>query len=120
MAKCTLFFTLIILFVFNVSCASQQQLMTLKPEPDTANPLVYDHVPSYINVPVSIKLKDIENKINSILKGLIYEDKTIEADDIEIKIWKQAPIAIQHDAKSANKIKILLFTIGNNILRIYS
>nr|WP_245243714.1 DUF4403 family protein [Mariniflexile gromovii] len=83
--------------------------MTLKPEPEEAvSPLVYDNVPSFINVPVSVKLKDIENQINSILKGLIYEDKTIEDDDIEIKVWKQAPITIQHDASSGNKIKTTL------------
>ncbi|MBP0902764.1 DUF4403 family protein [Mariniflexile gromovii] len=109
MAKCALFFTLFILIVFNISCASKQQLMTLKPEPEEAvSPLVYDNVPSFINVPVSVKLKDIENQINSILKGLIYEDKTIEDDDIEIKVWKQAPITIQHDASSGNKIKTTL------------
>ena len=82
--------------------------MTIKPEPEAAAPLVYDQVPSFINLPVNIKLKDIENQINGILKGLIYEDKTIEDDNIEIKIWKQAPIAIQHDANTGNKIKTTL------------
>ncbi|MFG6685448.1 DUF4403 family protein [Mariniflexile sp. HNIBRBA6329] len=109
MIKCVLFFLGLLCLVFNTSCASKQQLMTLKPEPEEAvSPLVYDNVPSFINVPVSVKLKDIENQINSILKGLIYEDKTIEDDDIEIKVWKQAPITIQHDASSGNKIKTIL------------
>jgi hypothetical protein len=43
--------------------------------------LVYDIIPSFINFPVSIKLKDIENQRNAILKGLIYEDKIIEYDN---------------------------------------
>jgi hypothetical protein len=44
-----------------------------------------------------------------LLKGLIYEDNTIEDDDIEIKIWKLAPITIKNDENSkGNKIKITL------------
>src|SRR5690606_21281823 len=64
---------------------------------------------SFINVPVSIKLKDVENQINIVLKGLIYEDKIIEDDDIEIKIWKQGSITIQSDnASKGEKIKTML------------
>ena len=51
--------------------------MTLKPEPSEASPLVYEHSPSFINIPISVKLKDIENQTNTLLKGLIYEDNTI-------------------------------------------
>lgn len=110
MIKCVLFLLVLLCFIFSTSCASKQQLLTLKPEPEEAvSPLVYDHVPSYINVPVNIKLNDIENQINNILKGLIYEDKTIEDDDIEIKIWKEAPIRIQNEKVSSNnKIKTVL------------
>ncbi len=109
MLKYTVFFSVLITVLVNTACASKQQLMTIKPEPEEAAPLVYDHTPSFINVPVSIKLKDIENQINTILKGLIYEDKTIEDDDIEIKVWKQAPITIQNDnASKGGKIKTVL------------
>jgi hypothetical protein len=45
--------------------------------------LVYDITPSFINFPVSLKLKDIENQTNAILKGLIYEDKIIEDDNFD-------------------------------------
>ena len=31
------------------------------------------------------------------MTGLIYEDNTIEDDDIEIKIWKLAPISIKNN-----------------------
>jgi hypothetical protein len=53
--------------------------------------LVYENNPSFINLPISVKLKDIENQTNTVLTGLIYEDNTIEDDDIEMKVWKQAP-----------------------------
>jgi hypothetical protein len=59
--------------LINTSCATKQSLITQKPEPEEASPLVYDIIPSFINFPVSIKLKDIENQTNAILKGLIYE-----------------------------------------------
>ncbi|KAF2329463.1 DUF4403 family protein [Flavobacterium daemonense] len=100
-----LFTTAAILF----SCSTSQKLETLKPEPDDASPLVYDANPSFINLPITVKLSDIENQTNSILNGLIYEDNNIEDDDIEMKIWKQAPIKIQNDPAALDKkIKTVL------------
>jgi hypothetical protein len=92
------------------SCSStSQKIEALKPEPDDAVPLTYTNTPSFINLPVSIKLKDIENQTNSLLNGLIYEDNKIEDDNIEIKVWKQAPITITNDhAKDGEKIKTVL------------
>jgi hypothetical protein len=84
--------------------------------------LVYENTISYINMPIQIKLKDVENKINSSLTGLIYEDSNIEDDDIEVKIWKQAPIQLFN---IEGKIKTLLplkaqvkYRIGTNKLGI--
>lgn len=94
-----LFITLTLL----ASCSTSQKLATLKPEPDDASPLIYDSNPSFINLPISVKLNDIENQTNTILNGLIYEDNNIEDDDIEIKIWKQAPIKIQNDPANRDK-----------------
>jgi hypothetical protein len=106
------FFSALSLFtVLNVllSCSTAQKLETLKPEPDDASPLVYESNPSFINLPISVKLHDIENQTNSILNGLIYEDNNIEDDDIEMKIWKQAPVKIQNDPSSPDKkIKTVL------------
>ncbi|MRX39725.1 DUF4403 family protein [Flavobacterium sp. LC2016-23] len=106
------FFSLISLFTALTaltSCSTSQKLETLKPEPDDASPLVYDNNPSFINLPITVKLHDIENQTNSILNGLIYEDNTIEDDDIEMKIWKLAPIKIQNDpANPDKKIKTVL------------
>lgn len=98
-----------ILAVLAGCSSTTQKLETLKPEPDDASPLVYDSNPSFINLPITIKLSDIENQTNSLLNGLIYEDNTIEDDDIEMKIWKQAPIKIQNDPSNPDKrIKTIL------------
>lgn len=91
------------------SCSTTQKLETLKPEPDDASPLIYDANPSFINLPITVKLNDIESQTNALLNGLIYEDNNIEDDDIEMKIWKQAPIKIQNDpANPDKKIKTIL------------
>ncbi|SDX79011.1 DUF4403 family protein [Flavobacterium degerlachei] len=101
--------TLCFLCSLLLSCSTSQKINTLKPEPDDATPLVYENSPSFINLPISIKLKDIENKTNSILSGLIYDDSDIEDDDIEIKIWKLAPITIRNNnGTSGDKIETIL------------
>jgi hypothetical protein len=96
--------------ILSTSCSStSQKIEALRPEPDDAVPLTYTNTPSFINLPVSIKLKDIENQTNSLLNGLIYEDNNIEDDNIQIKVWKQAPITIVNDqAKEGDKIKTVL------------
>ena len=98
-------FTVIILLT---NCGSTQKIATLKPEPDDASPIVYNNVSSFINLPITIKLKDIENQTNAILNGLIYEDKDIEDDDIEMKIWKLAPISIKNSNVNNQKITTIL------------
>ncbi|TRX39077.1 DUF4403 family protein [Flavobacterium restrictum] len=96
-----------VLFILIASCSTSNKIGTLKPEPDDASPLVYDNVPSYINLPISVKLKDIENQTNTLLNGLIYEDAIIEDDDIAMKVWKQAPITITNN-QDGEKIKTVL------------
>ena len=95
--------SLFIVLATLIGCSTAQKLETLKPEPDDATPLVYDANPSFINLPITVKLTDIENQTNTLLNGLIYEDNTIEDDDIEMKIWKLAPIKIQNDPANPNK-----------------
>ena len=97
--------TAVIFAIFLSACSTSNKIITLKPEPDDATPLFYESEVSYINLPVSVKLKDIENQTNSILNGLIYEDAIIGDDDIEMKVWKQAPITLTN---SAGKIKTIL------------
>jgi len=91
--------------VFFFGCTSTQKIAALKPEPDDASPLVYENTSSFIDLPISIKLKDIENQTNKLLTGLIYEDNNIQDDNYEVKIWKLAPIALQNEK---GKIKTVL------------
>lgn len=101
--------TLCFLSSLLVGCSTSQKINTLKPEPDNATPLVYENNLSFINLPVSVKLKDIENKTNSLLSGLIYDDSDIDDDDIEIKIWKLAPITIRNsNGTTGEKIETIL------------
>ena len=105
-----LFFLPVILIIFLISsCSTSNKIAALKPEPDDASPLVYETTPSFINLPISVKLKDVENKTNSLLNGLIYEDNNMDDDNIEMKIWKLAPITIENDKESTGgKIKTVL------------
>ena len=96
-------FLIFISMVF--SCSTTGKITAMKPEPDDASPLVYENVYSYINMPILIKLKDIENKTNNLLSGLIYEDNDLEDDDIEMKVWKLSPISITN---SEGKIQTIL------------
>lgn len=100
----------VFLLIFLISsCSTSNKITALKPEPDNADPLVYENAVSFINLPISVKLKDVENQTNALLNGLIYEDNNIEDDNIEMKIWKLAPITIESDKESATgKIKTIL------------
>jgi len=86
---------LLVLILFS-SCATTSKITALRPEPDDASPLVYENTPSFINIPIAIKLKDIENQTNKFMTGLIYDDNRIEDDNVEMKIWKLAPISIEN------------------------
>ncbi|WP_395050855.1 DUF4403 family protein [Flavobacterium sp.] len=102
------FFPIVIVFLLS-SCSTSNKIAALKPEPDNASPLLYETSPSFINLPISVKLKDVENQTNALLNGLIYEDNNIEDDDIEMKIWKLGPISISNDNEvSGGKIKTIL------------
>jgi len=109
MSKFLSFSALFLVVLLSQSCTTASKIATLKPEPDDAVPLIYESSPSFINLPVTIKLKDIENKTNASLNGLIYEDTTIEDDDIEMKVWKEAPITINNAHQgTTEKIKTVL------------
>ena len=102
--KSSFLFVFLLVLLFS-ACSTSQKIAALKPEPDDASPLVYENTPSFINLPIRIKLKDVENQTNLLLNGLIYEDNDIEDDDIQMKIWKLAPISITNDN---GKIKTIL------------
>lgn len=98
-------FFLIISVFFLAGCSAVGKIDALKPEPEDASPLIYDNKPSFISLPVALKIKDIENQTNKFLIGTIYEDNNIEDDDYTIKIVKQAPIVIENEN---GKIKTVL------------
>ncbi|WP_159800992.1 DUF4403 family protein [Flavobacterium sp. MK4S-17] len=78
--------------VFITGCSTAKRIEALKPEPSDNAPVVYETSTSFINVPVTITLGDIETQLNKFLSGLIYEDKDINDDNIAMKVWKTAPI----------------------------
>jgi uncharacterized protein DUF4403 len=90
------FFNVALLLILLSGCASVKKIEALKPEPDDATPLIYDNETSFINLPVTIKLKDIENQTNKTLTGLIYEDNNIDDDDYTVKVWKTGNITLQN------------------------
>jgi hypothetical protein len=109
MLKRTSFLFFAFTFMLFFSCSPSQKISSLKPEPDDASPLVYENTTSFITLPITIKLKDIEHQSNALLNGLIYEDSNIEDDDIEMKVWKLAPITIENtNEKSGERIKTTL------------
>lgn len=99
--------TLSFLILLTASCSSGKKLDTSKPEPDLKSPVAYESQVSFLKLPVTIELKDIEHQINKNLNGLIYNDSIITDDNLELKVWKQAPILIKSD-EGINKIKTVL------------
>ena len=62
-----------------------------------AGTLITNQEPSFINIPVTIQIKDIETLTNKNLTGLIYDDSSFDKDDLKLKIWKEAPIKIAYE-----------------------
>lgn len=86
-------------------CSTTQKIELMKPEPDDATPLTYPVTSSYISFPINLSIKDIETQTNKALNGLIYEDKNLEDDKTEMKIWKNAPI---HLSEENGKLKTIV------------
>lgn len=83
---------LLIASALTSGCSSTGKIEALKPEPGDNSPVVYQTTTSFLNLPVSITLADIESQTNKVLSGLIYEDNNIKDDNITMKVWKTAPI----------------------------
>lgn len=96
--KVTLFI-IFISIVFN-SCSTTQKIEALKPLPSNDAPMVFKTKTSFVNMPLEISLKEIENQLNKTLAGEIYNDSNLEDDKTEMKITKTAPIRlIEKDGK---------------------
>ncbi|MFN4197540.1 MAG: DUF4403 family protein, partial [Flavobacterium sp.] len=79
------------------SCTSTQKLETMKPEPNAAASIKYISETSFVHLPITLTLKDIEKQINKQLTGLIYNDSILDDDDIKLKVWKKAPIQLSFE-----------------------
>lgn len=108
----SLIFSFLLSIIF-LNCTSTKKIAALKPEPDDASPLIYDNATSFVNLPVSIQLKDVENQLNKSLNGLIYEDNNIEDDNLTVKIWKLAPIILENNQEGRIKTILPLKAIIN-------
>jgi hypothetical protein len=95
--------SILFLFSFSIllnSCATTQKIEALKPLPSNNAPMVYKTKTSFVNMPLEISLKEIENQLNKTMTGQIYDDSNLADDKTEMKIWKTAPIKlIEKDGK---------------------
>ncbi|MBK7214071.1 MAG: DUF4403 family protein [Bacteroidales bacterium] len=61
---------------------------------------IYKPKPSLINVPVEMKVSELETFLNRQLTGLIYEDNSLEdngGDNLMVKAWKKDLIKLNFD-----------------------
>lgn len=72
-------------------CGTAKRIEALKPEPGNTSDVVYQTTTSFINLPVSVAVADIETQVNKLFTGMVYEDKAIEDDNVSMKVWKTAP-----------------------------
>lgn len=81
-------------------CSTSNKIASLKPVASENIPMVYKTTTSFVNMPMEITLKEIENQLNKSLNGLIYEDNDITDDKSEMKIWKTGTIKlVEKDGK---------------------
>lgn len=86
--------SIVFLSLFFNSCSTTQKIEALKPLPSDDAPMVYNTKTSFVNMPLEISLKEIENQLNKTLSGEIYNDSNLEDDNTEMKITKTAPIRL--------------------------
>jgi hypothetical protein len=80
------------------ACSTTSKIQSLKPLPDYANGnVVYEKQVSFINLPVELSVADIQTQTNKYMNGLIYEDNTMDGDNMMLKVWKQAPILVSEN-----------------------
>lgn len=96
---------LLLVFIGISGCSSSQKFATLRPEPEMVDAPLYAAETSFLSLPVSLALSDIERQLNLHINGLIYEDNKIEDDQVRVKVWKEAPIGIR---QMQQKIQITL------------
>jgi hypothetical protein len=92
--------SVLFLSLFLYSCSTAKKIGALKPLPSDNTPMVFSTKTSFVNMPLEITLKEIENQLNKTLAGEIYNDTNLDDDKTEMKITKTAPIRlIEKDGK---------------------
>ena len=100
-------FTLSLICVFQllVSCSTTKKIEALRPDPSNDSPIVFKNKTSFVAMPITITLSEIEHQLNKNLSGLIYNDTLLSYDKTKMKIWKTAPILLSE--KNGNIISII-------------
>lgn len=80
------------ILLLNGCGSASKRIDALKPEPSDNTPVVYQTTTSFISLPVTIALSDVETQINKLMTGLVYEDNDLKDDNLAMKVWKTAPI----------------------------
>lgn len=101
-----------ILFItfFSVTSLNAQEvdsLATAIPEV-SENYMEYEKKLSYINIPITISLKDVEKMINKQYEDVIYEDMSFDdndKDDLKVKVQKRQTIIV---GTLDNKVKCII------------
>jgi hypothetical protein len=115
----SLFYTFFIL----VSCGTTNKIEALRPSPSNDAPIVFKNKTSFVTMPITISLSEIEHQLNKKLSGLIYNDSLINDDKTEMKIWKTAPILLSE--KDGNIVSVIplkiwaKFKYGTDFLGLY-
>ncbi len=76
-----------------LSCSTSKQISALKPLPDySSSEVVYEKQLSFVSMPVEIGVKDLQTQTNKYLNGLIYEDNSLDDDNLMMKVYKESSI----------------------------
>jgi len=97
MKRYLVFVVLFTAILFLSSCKSS--LLPEKPAVSYQE-FIYQAKPSVINLPVEMKVKELEAFLNKQLTGLIYEDNSLEdngGDNLMVKAWKKENIRLSFD-----------------------
>jgi hypothetical protein len=93
------------------SCSTAKKIEALKPLPSDDSPMVFSTKTSFVNMPLEITLKEIENQLNKTLAGEIYTDSNLEDDKTEMKITKTAAIRlIEKDGKIQSVLPLKIWS----------
>lgn len=62
----------------------------------------YKPTSSVVSVPIALSEKVLNNKINTEINGLLYEDKNMADDNMMVKVWKVQPIQVSLNGMSVD------------------